>query len=92
MIINRVDITLLIKVKDGAAVSVTSAVISVLLSLPIAHRTITFDNGKAFAFHEKIAKQTGAKTCFATPYHSWERGLNEHTNGLVRQYIPNQSP
>jgi IS30 family transposase len=52
------------------------------------HRTTTFDNGKEFAFHEEIAKQTGSKTYFATPYHSWERGLNEHTNGLVRQYIP----
>jgi transposase, IS30 family len=97
MIINRVDITLrpkivsrktkftkLIKVKDKAAVSVTSSVISILLRLPMTHRTITFDNGKEFAFHEEIAKQTGAKTYFATPYHSWERGLNEHTNGLVR--------
>jgi IS30 family transposase len=96
MIINRVDINLkpkivdrktkftkLITVKDGAAVSVTSAVISSLLSLPMTHRTITFDNGKEFSFHEEVAMQTGAKTYFATPYHSWERGLNEHTNGLV---------
>jgi IS30 family transposase len=48
-----------------AAASVTSSVISSLLSLPMTHRTITFDNGKEFTFHEEIAKQTGAKT-FAT--------------------------
>ena len=57
-----------------------------LLGLP-AH-TITFDNGKEFASHEKIAKVLNASCYFATPYHSWERGLNEHTNGLVRQYLP----
>ena len=84
----KTKFTKLIKVKDKTAASVTSAVISSLLSLPMTHRTITFDNGKEFAFHEEIAKQTGAKTYFATPYHSWERGLNERTNGLVRQYIP----
>ena len=84
----KTKFTKLIKVKDKTAASVTNAVISSLLSLPMTHRTITFDHGKEFAFHEEIAKQTGAKTYFATPYHSWERGLNEHTNGLVRQYIP----
>lgn len=51
-------------------------------------KTITFDNGKEFSWHEKIADILKAKCYFATPYHSWERGLNEHTNGLVRQYYP----
>jgi IS30 family transposase len=51
-------------------------------------KTITLDNGKEFAEHRKIAKGTGGKVFFAHPYHSWERGLNEHTNGLVRQYLP----
>jgi len=50
--------------------------------------TITFDNGKEFAHHEKMANETGAKTYFAHPYSSWERGLNENTNGLIRQYLP----
>ena len=57
-----------------------------LLGLP--SHTIAFDNGKEFAGHEKIAKLLNASCYFATPYHSWERGLNEHTNGLVRQYLP----
>lgn len=57
---------------------------------PIADRieTITYDNGKEFAAHAEIAAGLGAQTYFAKPYHSWERGLNEHTNGLVRQYFP----
>lgn len=50
--------------------------------------TLTSDNGKEFSCHEKIAASLEADFYFATPYHSWERGLNEHTNGLVRQYIP----
>ena len=49
---------------------------------------MTSDNGKEFAAHERIAEKTGALFFFAKPYHSWERGLNEHTNGLVRQYFP----
>lgn len=51
-------------------------------------RTITVDNGKEFARHEELARVTGAGVYFAHPYHSWERGLNEHTNGLLRQYFP----
>ena len=50
--------------------------------------TLTSDNGKEFAFHEQVSKSLNTDFYFATPYHSWERGLNEHTNGLVRQYLP----
>ena len=50
--------------------------------------TITFDNGKEFAGHERIAEELGCQCYFAKPYHSWERGLNENTNGLIRQYFP----
>ena len=49
--------------------------------------TITGDNGSEFAGHEKIAKALGADFYFAHPYSSWERGLSENTNGLVRQYL-----
>ena len=51
-------------------------------------KTMTFDNGKEFSGHAIIAKALGVKCFFATPYHSWERGLNEHTNGLLRQFFP----
>lgn len=50
--------------------------------------TITYDNGKEFAGHARIAEILDADVFFAKPYHAWERGLNEHTNGLVRQYFP----
>ena len=49
--------------------------------------TITSDNGSEFAAHETIAKKLNAGFYFAHPYSSWKRGLNEYTNGLVRQYI-----
>ena len=51
-------------------------------------RTITVDNGKEFAQHQKIAKALDTNIYFAHPYSSWERGLNENTNGLIRQYFP----
>ena len=50
--------------------------------------TLTYDNGKEFAYHMEIAKVLKANGYFAHPYHSWERGLNENTNGLIRQYLP----
>ena len=53
--------------------------------------TITADNGKEFAGHEEIAVALNAKVYFAHPYSSWERGLNENTNGLIRQYVPKGS-
>lgn len=51
-------------------------------------RSITYDNGKEFSEHIAIAKATDSKSYFANPYHSWERGTNENTNGLLRQYFP----
>lgn len=51
-------------------------------------RSMTSDNGKEFAQHERIAKVLEAAFYFAHPYHSWERGTNENTNGLIRQYFP----
>ena len=76
---------------DKSAASVQQACDASLL--PIAHKveTITYDNGKEFAGHAQIAAKLGAHIYFAKPYHSWERGLNEHTNGLVRQYFPKGS-
>lgn len=50
--------------------------------------TITFDNGLEFSEHERIAARLKAKIYFAHPYSSWERGINENTNGLIRQYFP----
>jgi transposase, IS30 family len=51
-------------------------------------RTITYDNGREFWEHQKVNAALGCQSFFAAPYHSWERGLNENTNGLIRQYFP----
>jgi transposase, IS30 family len=51
-------------------------------------KTMTFDNGREFCGHQELAQDLGLSTYFANPYHSWERGLNEHTNGLIRQFFP----
>jgi transposase, IS30 family len=51
-------------------------------------RTLTLDNGSEFSDWERLEKQSGMTIYFAYPYHSWERGTNENTNGLLRQYFP----
>jgi len=53
-----------------------------------SRKTMTFDNGREFCGHEKISERLQIDTFFANPYHSWERGLNEHTNGLIREFYP----
>jgi IS30 family transposase len=79
---------LLRKVERRKANLVSAAVIDLLQ--PVADRlhTITGDNGKEFAEHERIAQELEASFFFAHPYAAWERGANENMNGLVRQYIP----
>lgn len=51
-------------------------------------RSITYDNGPEFSRHETLNDRLGRSSYFARPYHSWERGTNENTNGLIRQYFP----
>lgn len=51
-------------------------------------RTITADNGTEFHDYAAIEQATEARFYFATPHHAWERGTNENTNGLIRQYLP----
>jgi IS30 family transposase len=81
--------TLLARVDDLCAATVRWAAQRQLTALP-AHlrRTVTFDNGKEFAEHEALAAATGMSVYFAQPYCAWQRGTNENTNGLVRQYLP----
>jgi transposase, IS30 family len=85
--------TLLAKMNGKFADQVPGLIKKCLKRLPrkIAGHSVTFDNGKEFSRHEEITRQTKLRCYFATPYHSWERGLNEHTNGLVRQYCPKGS-
>ena len=53
--------------------------------------TITYDNGSEFEAHEMIGRETGMEIYFAYPYHSWERGTNENTNGLIRRFFPKKA-
>ena len=53
--------------------------------------TITSDNGKEFSYHEEVAQALDTEFYFANPYQSWQRGLNEHTNGLIREYFPKKT-
>ena len=80
--------TLMGKSEDKSAAAVHKVVVDLLQSTTLPRKTITFDNGTEFAYHQKIADDLGVQVYFATPYHSWERGLNENTNGLIRQFIP----
>ena len=56
--------------------------------LPGKKYTITYDNGAEFSDHERMERFSGIDIYFAYPYHSWERGTNENTNGLLRQFFP----
>lgn len=89
-VVTLVDrVTKMIKIKalpNRQAHLVKAACISLLKGEQV--NSITFDNGKEFAAHEAIALALNTDIYFATPYHSWERGTNENTNGLIRQFLP----
>jgi transposase, IS30 family len=58
---------------------------------PDLRRSVTFDNGKEFAEHGQLARTLDWETYFALPYRSWQRGTNENTNGLLRQFFPKRT-
>ena len=80
-------ITLIKKIGDKTAENTCKAIIIKTSSFPHPVHTITYDNGLEFSMHEKVSLALNSNSYFARPYHSWERGLNEHTNGLIRQYL-----
>lgn len=81
--------TLVEKVGDLKADSVTEACIGALRGVPRRKRhSATFDNGREFAGHEMLARRSRVKVYFAEPHAPWQRGTNENTNGLIRQYFP----
>ena len=81
-------LTRLSKLATKAAAEMKYACVALLAPLAARVHTITVDNGKEFCDHKHIAAGLQARIYFAHPYASWERGLNENTNGLVRQYFP----
>ncbi len=83
--------TLIKNVPTRQADVVTKALIEMITPIKAITHTITSDNGKEFAYHKEVSVALDIDFYFANPYHSWERGLNEHTNGLIRQYLPKKS-
>lgn len=81
-------LTRLYKLESKTAAEVTDATIRLLAPLSDRVHTITVDNGKEFVQHEAITAALRAAIYFTHPYAAWERGLNENTNGLIRQYFP----
>jgi IS30 family transposase len=79
------------KMKEKTAQAVQSQICTLLLPLKDKVHTMTSDHGKEFANHEQIAAMLNLKFYFAHPYAAWERGTNENTNGLLRQYFPKKS-
>lgn len=70
------------------AMTVLKAIQDIVATSLLPFKTMTFDNGTEFNLFELITETTGAECYFAEPYRSWERGLNEHHNGLLRDYWP----
>lgn len=83
--------TLLQKVTRKTAAQVSGAMVRQLWPVVDKVHTITLDNGLEFASHTVVGLALSAQTFFAHPYSSWERGTNENTNGLIRQYCPKKS-
>jgi len=80
--------SVIVAIKNKTAKAVHQAVIRGLTPYKDRVHTITYDNGPEFTEHEKMAEYLNARIYFAHPYASWERGLSENTNGLIRQYFP----
>jgi IS30 family transposase len=79
------------RVNGKSADIVTAVAISLLEPYKAAVLTITADTGKEFAYHQKMIAALDATVYFADPYSSWQRGLNENKNGLLRQYCPKET-
>lgn len=80
--------TLIGKLRDRKVASLNKRLLRFIRSRPEDFKTITVDNGTEFHGYRKVEKKTGVTIYFCTPYHSWERGTNKNTNGLIRQYLP----
>ena len=86
----KMRLTLLIRLPYGhSAQHVGDALITTFTQLPVKlGRTLTWDQGNEMFHHQRIEAATGLKIYFADPHSPWQRGSNENTNGLVRQYLP----
>jgi transposase, IS30 family len=82
---------LIAKLGGKHATDLAAKMVEVLSPYKSVCHTMTFDNGKEFAQHTDISKALDVSVYFADPYASWQRGANENTNGLIRQYIPKKT-
>ena len=88
-IVDRVTyLTKIVLLDNLEAATVSKAMIDCLRPFSPNLNTITSDNGKEFAYHQLVSEELESDYYFCRPYHSWERGVNEHTNKLIRQYYP----
>ena len=76
------------KLKARTAAEANRALLALMARHPGRVKTITADNGTEFHWYKQVEAFSPVKFYFATPHHSWERGTNENTNGLIRQYLP----
>lgn len=87
----KTSFSLLAQTDGKKAASIKKQAINILAPYKEQVHTITNDNGKEFAMHKQIGEKLQADIYFCHPYSSWERGLNEYTNKLIRQYLPKKS-
>ena len=92
MVERKSRFTCLSKAKNKTTAAVIGSINRRMAPIASLVSTITLDNGREFCQHEMLSIILNADVYFAKPYHSWERGLNENTNGLVRQYFPKRIP
>jgi len=91
----RTGVVLIGKLPNLSAAALNKRVLLMIRRFERTHgrsfKTVTADNGTEFHSYRTIERKAGLEFYFATPYHSWERGTNENTNGLIRQYLPKRT-